>query len=69
MIKSLIFAQKDLKEFSSEIVLGKLRFDNPELYKQKLEKLNQLTSEDIQRVAKKYFYSKNRYVGYIVPKK
>ncbi|MDK2900224.1 MAG: zinc protease, partial [Thermosipho sp. (in: thermotogales)] len=67
--KSLIFAQKDLKEFSSEIVLGKLRFDNPELYKQKLEKLNQLTSEDIQRVAKKYFYSKNRYVGYIVPKK
>jgi zinc protease len=67
-LKEIIFGLKDIREFSDMIVLSALRYDDPYLYKKQIETISKLTSEDIQRVARQYFLSKDRYVGYIVPK-
>ncbi|WP_448522428.1 hypothetical protein [Pseudothermotoga sp.] len=67
-LKEIIFGLKDIREFSDAIVLIALRYDDPYLYKKQIETISKLTSEDIQRVARQYFLSKDRYVGYIVPK-
>lgn len=69
MLKNMIFGLKDIKEFSEEVLLGVLRYDDPLFYKKRIEAIANLTSEDIQRVAREYFLPKNRYVGYIVPNK
>ena len=67
-LKEIIFGLKDIREFSDVIVLSALRYDDPYLYKKQIETISKLTSEDIQRVARQYFLSMDRYVGYIVPK-
>ncbi|TYB31069.1 MAG: insulinase family protein [Candidatus Mcinerneyibacterium aminivorans] len=68
-MKEMIFMQKDKTNFTRVIAGNVIRFDNPNLYKRNLEIIKNLTSEDIQRIAKKYFSKNNRTVGYVVPKK
>ncbi|MCX7654858.1 MAG: insulinase family protein [Fervidobacterium sp.] len=67
LLKNIMFRLKDIKEFSEEVILGALRYDDPLFYKKQIENIAKLTSADIQRVAREYFLPKNRYVGYIVP--
>lgn len=67
-LKQLVFALKDIRELADEVVLGALRYGDPLFYKKYIENVSKLTEEDIQRVARQYFLTKNRYVGYVVPK-
>lgn len=65
--KELVFMQRDTESMAQNIALSKLNYDNPELYKEQLSWLNQLTAEDIVEIARKYFTKDNRTVGNIVP--
>lgn len=64
--KALIFSQRDPDAMASSIAMGKLSFNNPDLYRDELRYLNQLTEEDIIEVVKNYFRKDNRTVGNIV---
>jgi len=68
-LKQIVFMQKDKSNFSRTIASNIVRFGNPDLYKRNLKIINNLSVEDIQRVAKKYFTKNNRTLGYVVPKK
>lgn len=67
--KELVFMQRDTESMATTIALSKLNYDKPELYKEQLEYLNQLTEADIVEIAGKYFGKENRTVGHIVPVK
>jgi len=67
--KKLIFAQWEIESMAYEIGLNQLSYNNPELYKEKLIYLNQLTAEDLVAIAGKYFLKDNRTVGNIIPVK
>lgn len=67
--KELIFSQREIESMAAQIGLSQLNYDNPDLYKEQLVYLNQLTVEDIVEIAKEYFTKENRTVGYIVPVK
>ena len=67
--KNLIFMQRDTETMAANVGLSKLSYDNPDLYKEQLIYLNQLTEEDIAEIAGKYFVKENRTVGNIVPVK
>lgn len=69
MEKELIFSQREIESMAAQIGLSQLNYDNPDLYKEQLVYLNQLTVEDIVEIAKEYFTKENRTVGYIVPVK
>jgi zinc protease len=67
VLKSLVFAQKDKATMSTSVAVGALQYGDPEMYRSQLTYLAQLTVEDIQRVAAKYFKQDNRVVGNIIP--
>ena len=68
-LKSMIFNQRNTSAKANMIARGVVRFDNPELYKEQLQELKNLTEADIIAAAKKYFKQENRTVGYVLPKK
>jgi len=67
--KGLVFMQRDTVSMAQSIALSKLNYDNPELYREQLAYLNQLSKEDIIGIASKYFNAENRVIGNIVPVK
>lgn len=67
--KELIFAQREIEMMAYEIGLSQLSYNNPDLYREQLVYLNQLTEADIVAIAGKYFTKENRTVGNIVPVK
>jgi len=67
VLKNLIFSQKEKAAMASSIAVGSLNYDEPELFRTQLEHLADLTVEDIQATAVKYFNKSNRVVGNIVP--
>ena len=67
--KNMIFMQRNTETMAANIGLSKLRYDHPDLYKEQLIYLNELTEEDIVELAGKYFLEENRAVGNIVPVK
>lgn len=69
VLKELVFAQKDMIKFKDTIITGCLDYNDPEYYQKEIKAINELTKEDIIRVAKKYFVKENRTVGYIIPEK
>ncbi|GAB6100553.1 pitrilysin family protein [Halanaerocella petrolearia] len=68
-LKSIIKSQKHTSTAARRIIKDVVRYNDPQLYQKKIKWLNNLTKEDIIRVAKKYFKKDNRTVGYVVPKK
>lgn len=69
ILKELVFSRKDLKTFKDVIIAGRLDYNDPNYYQKEIKAINELTKEDLIRVAKKYFVKENRTVGYIVPLK
>ena len=67
--KSLIFMQKDTVSMATSIAYSKLNFNKPDLYKEELAYLNQLSEEQLIEIASKYFRPENRVIGNIVPVK
>ncbi|WP_018250229.1 M16 family metallopeptidase [Orenia marismortui] len=68
-LKDIIFRQKDISSAAELVATSLIRYDNPKLYQQNIKRLKNLTVEDIQKVAKKYFIKSNRTIGYILPQK
>lgn len=66
--KSLIFKQKNINTTASTYALNKLRFNKTDLVEAKIDYINNLTKEDVIRIAQKYFSSSQRTKGYILPK-
>lgn len=69
VLKELVFAQKDLRNFKDIIIEGYLNYNDLDFYQREIKAINDLTKEDLIRVAKKFFIKENRTVGYIVPQK
>ncbi len=69
VLKELVFAQKDLINFKNTIITGHLYYNDPEYYQKEIKAINELTKEDIIRVAQRYFIKEKRTVGYIIPEK
>ncbi|MBM7556113.1 M16 family metallopeptidase [Halanaerobacter jeridensis] len=67
-LKTMIFNQRDTGTKANILAQGVVRFDNPELYKEQLSTLKNLTEADIVAAAKKYFKQQDRTIGYILPK-
>lgn len=67
--KSLIFSQKDINNAAASAALNKLRFNNPNLERERIEFINQLSREELIATAEKYFQKENRTRGYILPEK
>lgn len=66
-LKSMIFSQRAISSQANRLAQGVIRFDNPELYREQLKRLKNLTKAEIRAVAKRYFNKNNRTVGYIMP--
>lgn len=69
LTKSLILSQRNIVDFSSEVISSHLKYGEPEFYQTRIERLEEITEEDIIRVARKYFKQEKRTTGYILPKK
>lgn len=67
VLKSLVFSQKDPTSMATSIAMGTLQYGEPDLYRDQIETLNNLTVADIQEIAAKYFTPENRVVGNILP--
>ncbi|SFL43415.1 M16 family metallopeptidase [Halanaerobium salsuginis] len=67
--KSLIFSQRDIDSIAASKALAKLRYNKPDLENEKIAIINQLTKEDVIRIAKHYFQPEQRTRGYILPAK
>lgn len=67
--KSLIFSQKDINNAAASAALNELRFNNPNLERKRIEFINQLSKEELIKIAEKYFQKENRTRGYILPEK
>ncbi|NLM25098.1 MAG: insulinase family protein [Firmicutes bacterium] len=67
VMRSMIFAQKDPRNMAINIAYSALSFDQPNLLSQQLASLSELTVEDIQAAAAKYFTEDNRIIGLLVP--
>ena len=67
MEKELIFSQREIESMAAQIGLSQLNYDNPDLYKEQLVYLNQLTVEDIVEIAKEYFYERKPDRGVYCP--
>ena len=65
--KSLIFSQKNIDSAASTYALNKLRFNRADLIEAKIDFINDLSREDIVRIAEKYFKQSQRTRGYILP--
>ncbi len=69
VLKELVFAQKDMRSFKDIIIAGHLNYNDRDYYQKEIQAINELTKEDLIRVAKKYFIKENRTLGFILPKK
>ena len=67
--KELIYMQRDSTSMATSIAYSKLSYNNPDLYKEQLAYVKQLTEEQLIEIARKYFRPENRVVGNIVPVK
>jgi zinc protease len=67
VIKDLVFSRRNITSLASKIIVGEVRYNDPEFFKKEITYLNELTKEDIVRVAKQYFIKEHRTVGYVVP--
>lgn len=65
--KSLVFAQKNINSAADNYALNELRFNRADLINDKIEYINQLTRDDIIKIAQEYFNSSQRTKGYILP--
>ena len=61
--------QRDSTSMATSIAYSKLSYNNPDLYKEQLAYVKQLTEEQLIEIARKYFRPENRVVGNIVPVK
>jgi len=68
VLKDLIFSQKDISSAADTVATSVVRYNDPTLYQKNIQRLKNLTTKDIIRVAKKYFVRDNRTIGYILPK-
>ncbi|MFP4017420.1 MAG: M16 family metallopeptidase [Halanaerobiales bacterium] len=67
LLKSLIMSQRDVSDGAQMVINGLIKFDQADYYKTEIQRVLDLTKEDIVRVAKEYFIKENRTVGYILP--
>ncbi len=67
ILKGLVLNQRDIANNAEMLISGLLKFDQAEHYKQEIQQINDMTKEDIVRVAKKYFIKEHRTIGYILP--
>ncbi|PRX30980.1 zinc protease [Orenia metallireducens] len=68
VLKDLIFSQKDISSAADTVATSVVRYNDPTLYQKNIQRLKNLTTKDIIRVAQKYFVRDNRTIGYILPK-
>ncbi|MFW6381495.1 MAG: M16 family metallopeptidase [Bacillota bacterium] len=68
-LKQGIFRHKKIDTAAQVIGSNVIRFSDPDLHRENLQRVQQLTAEDIARVANEYFDKDNRTVGYIIPEK
>ncbi|WP_286169593.1 pitrilysin family protein [Halocella sp. SP3-1] len=67
VLKTNVFASRDMTDLTNLIISDVIKFNNPEQYNKEIKLLNQLSSKDIVQVAEKYFVKNKRTVGYIIP--
>lgn len=67
VMKTMIMSQKDPASMASSIAVGALQYGQPNMLQEQIEYLNNLTVEDIQAVAAKYFQPDNRVLGNVIP--
>ncbi|MFW6238034.1 MAG: M16 family metallopeptidase [Halanaerobiales bacterium] len=66
--KDLIKARRNMMNFSDNVITSELKYDDPEYYRTRIKRINEVTSKDIIEAAQKYFVPENRTTGYILPK-
>lgn len=64
-----IFSKKDVMEKAQTLARYNSYYNDPSLINDELKKFLAVTKDDVQRVAKTYFGTKNRVILYYVPKK
>jgi zinc protease len=67
VLKELVFSRRTITGLADKIILGEVRYNDPEFYQKEINDLNELTKADIVRVAQQYFIKEHRTVGYVVP--
>ncbi|MGM0472445.1 MAG: M16 family metallopeptidase [Bacillota bacterium] len=66
-LKKSIFNHRDTDKLARKIAQDVIRYDNPTFYQTEIKRWQQLSKEEIIKVANKYFTADNRTVGYILP--
>lgn len=69
ILKREIFSQRRMGMLARQIGMNTVRYEDPDFSNTQLKRYQELTEQDILRVANEYFASSNRTIAYILPKR